>query len=394
MFGWAAREKPAAEPVVSRRREALLRQGEAARQERLTAEDVARLQGESSGEARQALAAKFGRLFDELCHGPQRELSDAVLRLLARDLAKEVRQALAEAVADSAGLPHDVATQLVRDDIEIARPLLEHSPVLTDEDLVRIVRTNSLQYALAVAGREQLSETVSDELVDTGQSQVVARLVENAGARLSRPALERVMQDFGAEAEIQDRLVRRPELPFELVERMVGLIGARLEKELVSNQQMPAVEARIVMSAVREKAAISFTAREHGDAKLAQQLRDRLAEGGLGEEELLALLRDGEVASFEIGLGLRARLEPARVRRLLYHPDRRHLAALCIAAGFSMPHYLTLRLALETAESALATRSGAHKAYKPETLRFLQEQYESLRESESRCLAFLDAGSG
>ena len=34
-------------------------------------------------------------------------------------------------------------------------PILERSPVLSDEDLVRVVRTNAMQYALAVAGRER-----------------------------------------------------------------------------------------------------------------------------------------------------------------------------------------------------------------------------------------------
>ena len=73
-------------------------------------------------------------------------------------------------------------------------------------------------------------------------------------------------------------------------------------------------------------------------------------------ERLLRFLRDGEIASLEIGLALHARLELNHVRRLLYHADRRHLAALCIAAGLATPHYLTLRMALEIAEEAMARR--------------------------------------
>ena len=69
-------------------------------------------------------------------------------------------------------------------------------------------------------------------------------------------------------------------------------------------------------------------------------------------------LRDGDVASLEIGLGLHARLELIYVRRLLYHADRRHLAGLCLAAGFATPHYLTLRMALEIAEEAMAPRAA------------------------------------
>ena len=61
--------------------------------------------------------------------------------------------------------------------------------MLSDEDLVRVVRTNAMQYALAVAGRQRLSEMVSEALVDTGEAEVVARLVDNAGASLSQTTM-------------------------------------------------------------------------------------------------------------------------------------------------------------------------------------------------------------
>lgn len=385
MFGASA------EAVGGRRREALLRQGAAAREERLKAEDVARLERERSAESRAIVAAKFGRLFDQLCHGAQRELADAILKLLARDLAKEVRTVLAETVADSPNLPHEVVLQLVADEIEVARPILEQSPVLTDADLVRVVRTYSLQYALAVAGRQRLSEALADELVGTAAAPVVARLVGNQGANLSQPTLRRVMEDFAGHAEVQARLVRRPELPYELVERLVGLIGERLEWQLVSTRQMVPAEARIIMTAVRERAAFNFAAHADADAKLRQRLKDELDRGNLDHDELLRFLKDGEIAALEIGIGLHAALKPAQVRRLLYDPDRRYLAALCLTAGFSTPHYLTLRLVLDQAEQAVDTRAGPVRAGKGDTMRYLQQQYEALRQDDARRAALLTA---
>jgi hypothetical protein len=103
----------------------------------------------------------------------------------------------------------------------------------------------------------------------------------------------------------------------------------------------------------------------------------------LDHERLLRFLRDGDIASLEIGLALHARLEPNQVRRLLYHADRRQLAGLCIAAGFATLHYITLRMAMEVAEEAMAPRSG-NKGYSSETIRFLQMQYEKLRGDEAK----------
>lgn len=348
----------------------------------LTAADVESLRRDRSPEARTKLAAKLGRQFDALATGSAQGLAAAVLHLLVHDLAKEVRQALALAVGASPNLPPAVAGHLAGDVIEVAEPVLRHSPVLTDEDLIRVVRTNAMQYALAVAGRARLSEAVCQALVETGEEQVVVRLLDNAGASLAQSTLQRILADFGASDAVHARFIRRPELPYELVEQLVGIVGDRLEWRLIQERRLAADEAKAIMDAVRERVAISFTARTHADGKLHQHLREQFAVGALGHERLLAFLRDGEIASLELGLAVHARLDPLRVRRLLYHEDRRHMAALCLAAGFATAHYIMLRVALELAEAALTSRPGARQGYNAETIRFLHEQYERLRRDE------------
>lgn len=382
LFG--TRQATEAAAAGGRRREALLRHhADREREQRLSAEDVAVLQRDRSPQARAQVAAKFGRQFDELCGAADQAVATAVLELLVRDLEVEVRQALASTVAGSANLPPPVARRLAGDAIEVAEPILRRSPVLSDEDLVRVVRTNAMQYALAVAGRERLSTLVSDALVDTGSAEVVARLVENTGASISQSTMQRVIADFRGDEQVHARLIRRPELPFELVEQLIAVMGERLEWELIRDRGMSAEEARALMHAVRERASISFTARAHADAKLQQHLLAEFSTGQLSHERLLRQLRDGDVASLEIGLSLHARLELNHVRRLLYHADRRHLAALCLAAGFATPHYLTLRMALEIAEEAMNPRPSG-KGYATDTVRFLQAQYDKLRGDEAK----------
>jgi uncharacterized protein (DUF2336 family) len=285
-------------------------------------------------------------------------------------------------VAQSPNLPRSIAMALAGDEIEVARPLLERSPVLDDAGLIEIIRTNSMQYALAAAARAGLSEAVTEALVETRDRQVVARVVGNAGATFSAATLRRVVEDWRADSAIHDRLVRRPELPFELVEELVGIIGDRLEWELVRTRRIPADTARQLMRATRERATISMVSREHGDRGIERRVRERMVAGGLGPEALLGYLRDGDIAAFEIGLALLSRLDATRCRRLLYHSDRRYLAALCIKAGVPTPHYLTLRMTLELAEDAVS-HGGSGKGYPSETIQFLQQQYERLRRDQA-----------
>lgn len=370
--------------VGGRRREALLRsQADREREQRLGPADVDVLRRDCSPQARAQVAAKFGRQFDALCGSADQAVAHAVLALLVRDLALEVRQALSSTVAGSAALPAEVARQLAGDAIEVATPILQRSPALSDEDLIHIVRTNAMQYALAVAGRERLSEVVSEALVDTGEAEVVMRLVDNGGASISQSTMQRIVSDYAGNDQVHARVVRRPELPYELVEQLIGVMGERLEWQLIRERRMPADEARALMNAVRERAAISFTARAHADGKIQQHLLAEFSAGQLPHERLLRCLRDGDIASLEIGLSLHARLELNHVRRLLYHADRRHLAALCLAASLATPHYLTLRMALEIAEEAMAPRAG-DRVYSSDTVRFLQVQYDRLRHDEAK----------
>jgi uncharacterized protein (DUF2336 family) len=191
------------------------------------------------------------------------------------------------------------------------------------------------------------------------------------------------VRDHAGNDQVHARVIRRPELPHELVEQLIGVMGERLEWELIRRRQMPAEEARALMNAVRERAAISFTARAHADSKIQQHLLAEFSAGLLSHERLLRFLRDGDIASLEIGLSLHARLELNHVRRLLYHADRRHTAALCLNAGLATPHYLTLRMALDIAEAAMAPRA-ADRVYSSDTVRFLQVQYDRLRHDEPK----------
>lgn len=373
----------------SRRREALLaRAPTVAAEEPLGAADVARLAARPCPQERARIAEKLGRQLSSFTQPAEKALVEAVLELLVKDVALEVRKALAQAVADREDVPGWVVRRLARDAIEVAEPVLEKSPLLSDEELVAIVKTNAMQYALAVAGRSQLSELVCEALLDRGETPVAAKLVGNPGARLTRAALERVLAEHGRDRSVQDRLVRRPELPFELVDKLVRLIAERLEWELVAAMRLPLDTARAIVRAARERSTIELVAREHGARGREQALAARWRAGELDHDAVLAMLREGDVVGFEIGVALHAGEPLGRVRRLLYDVDRRRLAAICLKAGFPFPHYLLVRIALELAEATVAGRP-TRSDYGPDTMRFLAEQYRKLAADSARLSALL-----
>lgn len=358
------------------RRAALLEQGPKAALDKLSKDDVDRLRSHGA-EGRAELAAKFGRQYDDLSTGQTKGLANAVLELLVRDVEKGVRRALSEAVASSANLPSAVANALARDHIDVAQPVLEQSPVLTDDELMDIVRTHAMQYALAVAGREQLSGRLAETLAEVGSAEVVRRLVGNAGAELSGKTVQSILEDYQDDHEVQNRLIKRPALPYELVDQLVGEIGERLEWELVQKRRMSASEARQLMKAVRDTATYSIVAREHGERTIEREMHQRLLDGELGPEEILAHLKKGEIRYVEAGLAVLADIDSDKARRLLYGMDKRGIAALCVRAGLSTPHYATLRMTLDLAEKGVDNR-GRDALYGEDNMRYVQKQYQDM----------------
>jgi uncharacterized protein (DUF2336 family) len=366
-------------PIAGRRRTRLVARGaRAAAGEPLSRSDVEALQVDPSPASRAALATKFGRQYDQLIGGRAKPLAEAILELLVRDGDPKVRRALSEALAASPNLPAAVAARLAADEPNVARPILEQSPVLTDAVLATIVRTHAAPYALAVAGREHLSEQLSDLLADSDEPEVIVALVGNGGAELSAAALQRLAVNHRDDRRIGDRLVRRPNLPSVMLDGFLAAIGERLGWHAIRKRRMSKAEARQLIAALRDHATAAMQASEHGGSALEQQLRQRLGRGELGPGDILAFLRDGETGRVEAGLALLADVDPVRARELLHSGDRRGLAALCARADFGAPHYVALRMALDLAEQGFEG-ADPEVACPPETIAFIQKQYDLIR---------------
>src|SRR5690606_36938397 len=69
----------------------------------------------------------------------ERELMRDILRRLTRDVEMAIRVALAQRLTEDTSAPHDLILLLVDDSIEVARPLILHSPLLTESDMLRLI---------------------------------------------------------------------------------------------------------------------------------------------------------------------------------------------------------------------------------------------------------------
>src|SRR3982074_3392526 len=80
-----------------------------------------------------------------------RVAAEGALLMLLGDASPLVRQAMAEVFARSADAPAAIVQALSLDQPSVALPVLEHSPLLIDADLVDIIATGNCEMQCAIA---------------------------------------------------------------------------------------------------------------------------------------------------------------------------------------------------------------------------------------------------
>jgi uncharacterized protein (DUF2336 family) len=162
-------------------------------------------------------------------------IASDIFRLLLKDAEKSMRATLAEHLYDSPNAPHDVIFKLACDEADISARILQYSPVLTDDDLVVIVsKTAELLNLCAIAQRDNLSEKVTDALLDTRQEAVLSSLFNNKGARLGKNGLERAWGVISSNNSLLEVLARRGGLPFSIVEKIFLAVSDELKNHIAN----------------------------------------------------------------------------------------------------------------------------------------------------------------
>src|ERR1700709_1692002 len=176
-------------------------------------------QGTSREEIYLAVASLY-RIQGTGLNDRERALMHEILRRLTRDVEMAIRIALAERLAEDTTAPHDLILLLADDRIEVARPLLLRSPLLTDTDFLKLIAEAGESPHEAVAPREHIGEPVTHELAKSGAESVLVALVRNATAHTSPRTFETLVEKSRSIERLHEPLTQRSDLPPVLATKM------------------------------------------------------------------------------------------------------------------------------------------------------------------------------
>ena len=145
-------------------------------------------------EATRALARAW--LISDLSE-EDRSAAEGALLMLLDDASPLVRRAMADVFARSYEAPAAIVQALALDQPSVALPILEHSPLLIDADLVDIVATGDGETQCAIARRMNLPASVCAAIAEVGTAAAALELIENAYAELPPFSWDRIVERHG-----------------------------------------------------------------------------------------------------------------------------------------------------------------------------------------------------
>jgi uncharacterized protein (DUF2336 family) len=274
--------------------------------------------------------------------GTERGLLIEIMRALSAQVDQRLRLALAERLADHSDADHDLILLLAHDEIEVARPVILRSVILTEADLIGIIRECSPSHSLTLAGRINISPNVTSALIETERRDVFRAMTRNATAQISPACLERLVEISRDDPSLAGELIGRPQLPKGLALRMFSWASAGLKTHIAERFAIdPAtLEAELARSVSTE------LARPNGAqprARMLESLVEKLrANGQLRPGFLIKAVREGQMDIFRIAFARLLDIDQATLDLIFDSRDIIKIALATRAVGIDRSAFPTI----------------------------------------------------
>ncbi|CAN5222977.1 DUF2336 domain-containing protein [soil metagenome] len=292
-----------------------------------------------------ARAALLKRLADVLClpasriNAFERSVTADLLVEMLRDAVVSEREKVARRLANLAEMPGVLVRLLLRDELPVARALLENSPSLSDADLINCLYNASQDHRRLIAVRRGVSEVVADALVDMDETVVTETLLKNELVRFSHQGLENIVAATRDNPHLIPLLLKRSELRPSHAYVMFWWSDAEARRTIL---QRFAVSREILQDAVGDvfplaaaegwqdplsrKALQFIERRQRNRAAIAKSPYDSL-------EAAVAAAQNGMTRETAEEISYLSGLKPMTGAKIFTDPGGEPLAILCKATG-------------------------------------------------------------
>ncbi len=308
---------------------------------------------DESESVRRELARKIGRLMPSLDTARADKVTEMVLDIigvLAADRAAKVRKIVAEQVKSLENVPAQLIEQLAWDAEEhVATPVLEYSPLLSDRNLLEIIRSGIDGGALAaIARRHGLSAPVSRSVVRCRDEGATTALMDNRTALIDEETFLDVGDMASRSTMVCNKLIERDDLTLSTIRRVATFVGnAVIDRILERNRRRLKLdndEVRDIRQSVTEQIMKGAADKEGLPGEDARAKVEKLfAADKLTDKSIAKAIDKGERWFIIHALALLTGFEWEKVRDGLNSKSGKSIAAISWKAGLSAERALSLQ---------------------------------------------------
>ena len=260
---------------------------------------------------------------------------DVILRLVDH-VERRARAELSWDLAPVAYAPLNVVRRLASDDdIAIAGPVLARSPRLTDQNLVEVARTKGQSHLSKVAERAQLSQAVTDVLIDRGNQQVVTKVASNAGARFSRTGMSMLVMRASGDDELTYAMSRRSDVSRRLFKRLLSYATEQARQRMLATSAPADREAinRVLAQLANQAGSQTISQKEYA---AAQRLVHTFSQDTEQTRSKVLQFADGyRIAELVAAMSILSGVPIALVSRLICDTEPFGAMVMCKAIGLA-----------------------------------------------------------
>lgn len=293
-----------------------------------------------------------------------KEIMDEVMARLAGDSVVRIRALAANALKDADDVDPVVIGKLARDQqIAVAAPILQYSPLLSDADLLALIEAGPAEGVLAaIARRSFVDARVTAAIVSSSDPPAITHLLKNANINLQEDTLDALIDGASVEPSWQEPLVFRRELSEAALDRVVEMAAPHVLDHILARRDLPPQTASAVAKAIEDSlrhrpverlgeantAAIGLppagVAAEIHYRPAMERMQALRSAGQLDEMALMVSLLTDHYDDLVAGLAVLANIEVRTVLDIAAAHSARAICALAWAAGLSPSFALELQM--------------------------------------------------
>lgn len=296
-------------------------------------EDLIELAKEPSSDRRRALLRKVTDVFLRDAGSHSETQSDSfgdIMHQLAYDLERDIREELSNRLASEKSAPHHLIRALANDEIEVAVPVLEQSPVLTEDDLIEVSKTQDQQHLQAITSRSAIGERLSRVLVDRGDDVTVEKLLRNDRAKIAPDTAEKITDRAKTSVRLQKPLIERSEVTQDMLVDLYTHVADEIKQKIVDVCKETDEEgiAPLLKKMTEELAESKAATAEEKIENLARR-------GALTENQLIKFVKNRQAMEFLLALARLTDLDVRIIRRIIQDKSGKSLVVICKANRMS-----------------------------------------------------------